>query len=78
MELKEVNVPYDNIDLWRRIALLEGQKSGAEAELNKLYGIPCPSCHGSCNIERIEGGATYSNMCKDCQGTGKAVGKRPY
>ena len=70
-------------EIQKRIAELEGQIAGANAELSKLKQVPCPDCDGKCGRNEIidKGAATeMANWitCEPCNGTGKACGTSGY
>ena len=69
-------IPEKVFQLRQRIALLEGQVAGANAELVKLKDIPCPNCNGAGYFTREENNLTYQEDCKVCGRSGKAAGQK--
>jgi DnaJ-class molecular chaperone len=67
----------------QRIAELEGQVAGANAELVRLKELPCPNCNGRGSFSSEETGVEGSTWikidnCEVCSGSGKAAGKTRY
>jgi len=76
-----MNLQEQVFQLRQRIAVLEGQKAAAEAELRVLLNMPCPNCHGAGSLtqkSQDDKTVTYYSTCNICNGTGKACGARQY
>jgi DnaJ-class molecular chaperone len=78
-----VDIQQEIFELRVRIATLDGQMAGAQAELAKLRSIPCPACQGTGSvIDESHIPETSSDVwtktCVICNGNGLACGERKY
>jgi DnaJ-class molecular chaperone len=65
-------------ELKARQAVVQGQLSGINSELNSLSRIKCPTCKGAGYINFVNPEKmTITESCKDCDQSGYLAGERP-